>query len=97
MQRERLVYVCAHVLVCFQMSVRSYCIRKTTLRAYIDTLRMEDQLFGHPYFLKAAAGAIRTYLAITDAPSAAQKVRHATWLLVWTAEHTHTHRAHARG
>ncbi len=38
-------------------------------------LRMEDQLFGHPYYLKGALGAIRTYLALADRPSTAQQVR----------------------
>ncbi|MBA0866290.1 hypothetical protein Goshw_019701 [Gossypium schwendimanii] len=42
-----------------QFDFHSYCLRKMTLRAYVDMLRFQDRLHSHAYFHKAAAGAIR--------------------------------------
>lgn len=42
-----------------QFDFHSYCLRKMTLRAYIDMLKFQDRLHSHPYFRKAAAGAVR--------------------------------------
>lgn len=39
---------------------------QTTLRAYVAMLRMEDALYGHPFYARAAAGAVRAYLALAD-------------------------------
>ncbi|KAF5833413.1 NMDA receptor-regulated protein 1-domain-containing protein [Dunaliella salina] len=55
-----------------QFDFHNYCMRKTTLRAYVETLRMEDRLFGHPFYARAAQGAITAYLALHDAPSSTQ-------------------------
>lgn len=57
-----------------QFDFHSYCVRKTTLRAYVGMLRMEDKLYGHPFFARAAVGAVKVYLALLDKPSAAQQV-----------------------
>jgi peptide alpha-N-acetyltransferase len=54
-----------------QFDFHAYCIRKMTLRAYVRMLRLVDHLPGHGFFRAAAAGAIRTYLAIADAAAAA--------------------------
>lgn len=35
-----------------QFDFHSYCVRKMTLRSYVDLLRMEDRLYGHKYFFK---------------------------------------------
>jgi len=42
-----------------QFDFHSYCLRKMTLRAYVSMLKFQDRLHSHPYFHKAAAGAIR--------------------------------------
>lgn len=42
-----------------QFDFHSYCLRKMTLRSYVAMLKFQDQLHSHPYFHKAAAGAIR--------------------------------------
>lgn len=51
-----------------QFDFHSYCLRKLTLRAYVESLRWEDKLRGHPFYLKAAKGAVEAYLAIADKP-----------------------------
>ena len=58
-----------------QFDFHSYCIRKMTLRAYIDMLSMEDTLCSAEDYVHAAYGAIEAYLHRYDQPSAAQKVR----------------------
>lgn len=42
-----------------QFDFHSYCLRKMTLRTYVEMLKFQDQLHAHSYFHKAAAGAIR--------------------------------------
>lgn len=51
-----------------QFDFHGYCLRKVTLRAYVDVLRFEDELYGQKYFCQAAAGLIRTYLHLIDNP-----------------------------
>jgi len=55
-----------------QFDFHSYCIRKMTLRSYVAMLRMEDHLYDHPFFLRAAWGAVRAYLDLIEAPAAAK-------------------------
>lgn len=52
-----------------QFDFHSYCIRKVTLRAYVDVLRWEDALWGHETYAEAAEGIIRTYLYLHDNPT----------------------------
>ncbi|GAV89376.1 NARP1 domain-containing protein/TPR_11 domain-containing protein [Cephalotus follicularis] len=52
-----------------QFDFHSYCLRKMTLRAYVEMLKFQDRLHSHPYFHKAAAGAIRCYIKLYDSPS----------------------------
>ncbi|XP_024969080.1 N-terminal acetyltransferase A complex auxiliary subunit NAA15 isoform X2 [Cynara cardunculus var. scolymus] len=52
-----------------QFDFHSYCLRKMTLRAYIEMLRFQDLLHAHTYFRKAAVGAIRCYIKLYDSPS----------------------------
>lgn len=54
-----------------QFDFHSYCLRKLTLRAYVDLLHMEDRLLSNPAFRDAATGAIRCYLRIHDRPRGA--------------------------
>ena len=42
-----------------QFDFHSYCLRKMTLRAYVEMLKFQDRLHSHVYFRKAASGAIR--------------------------------------
>ncbi|KAK4754296.1 hypothetical protein SAY87_002400 [Trapa incisa] len=51
-----------------QFDFHSYCLRKMTLRAYVEMLKFQDRLHSHPYFRKAAAGAIRCYIRLFDSP-----------------------------
>ncbi|KAF6175252.1 hypothetical protein GIB67_030470 [Kingdonia uniflora] len=51
-----------------QFDFHSYCLRKMTLRAYVEMLKFQDRLHSHPYFHKAAAGAIRCYIKLYDSP-----------------------------
>ncbi|KAI4387032.1 hypothetical protein MLD38_004896 [Melastoma candidum] len=51
-----------------QFDFHSYCLRKMTLRAYVEMLKFQDRLHSHSYFRKAAAGAIRCYLKLYDLP-----------------------------
>lgn len=70
-----------------QFDFHSYCIRKMTLRPYLAMLRMEDTLFAHPAYGRAAAGAVKTYLHIADfglASSAGElAVLYSTFELCW--------------
>ncbi|KAH9714683.1 N-terminal acetyltransferase A complex auxiliary subunit NAA15 [Citrus sinensis] len=51
-----------------QFDFHSYCLRKMTLRAYVEMLKFQDRLHSHAYFHKAAAGAIRCYIKLFDSP-----------------------------
>nr|GMC73322.1 N-alpha-acetyltransferase 15, NatA auxiliary subunit-like [Ipomoea batatas]GMC74948.1 N-alpha-acetyltransferase 15, NatA auxiliary subunit-like [Ipomoea batatas] len=51
-----------------QFDFHSYCLRKMTLRTYVEMLKFQDRLHSYPYFHKAAAGAIRCYLRLYDSP-----------------------------
>lgn len=42
-----------------QFDFHSYCLRKMTLRTYVEMLKFQDRLHSHAYFHKAAAGTIR--------------------------------------
>ncbi|XP_073048390.1 N-terminal acetyltransferase A complex auxiliary subunit NAA15-like [Primulina eburnea] len=52
-----------------QFDFHSYCLRKMTLRTYVEMLKFQDRLHSHSYFRKAAAGAIKCYLRLYDSPS----------------------------
>ena len=47
-----------------QFDFHSYCLRKMTLRAYVEMLKFQDRLHSHAYFRKAASGAIRCGFSI---------------------------------
>ncbi|XP_036687166.1 N-alpha-acetyltransferase 16, NatA auxiliary subunit isoform X2 [Balaenoptera musculus] len=51
-----------------QFDFHTYCMRKMTLRAYIDLLRLEDILRRHAFYFKAARSAIEIYLKLYDNP-----------------------------
>ncbi|WJX48860.1 N-alpha-acetyltransferase 16, NatA auxiliary subunit [Trifolium repens] len=66
-----------------QFDFHSYCLRKMTLRTYVEMLKFQDQLHSHAYFHKAAAGAIRSYIKLHDFPpkSTAEEDEHMSNLL----------------
>jgi hypothetical protein len=49
-----------------QFDFHTYCLRKMTLRAYVDLLRMEERLHGHPSYCRAAYGVVRAYVGVAD-------------------------------
>ncbi|PIA65249.1 hypothetical protein AQUCO_00100614v1 [Aquilegia coerulea] len=51
-----------------QFDFHSYCLRKMTLRSYVEMLKFQDRLHSHSYFHKAASGAIRCYIKLYDSP-----------------------------
>uniref|UniRef100_A0A671VF51 N-alpha-acetyltransferase 15, NatA auxiliary subunit a n=1 Tax=Sparus aurata TaxID=8175 RepID=A0A671VF51_SPAAU len=51
-----------------QFDFHTYCMRKMTLRSYVDLLKLEDVLRQHPFYYKAARTAIQMYLALHDKP-----------------------------
>ncbi|KAL1780933.1 N-alpha-acetyltransferase 16, auxiliary subunit [Sigmodon hispidus] len=51
-----------------QFDFHTYCMRKMTLRAYVDLLRLEDTLRRHTFYIKAARSAIEIYLKLHDNP-----------------------------
>ncbi|ORX62151.1 N-terminal acetyltransferase A, auxiliary subunit [Hesseltinella vesiculosa] len=52
-----------------QFDFHAYCLGKSTLRAYVDMLRSEDRMRSHPFYLKAAKGAVAVYLTLADQPT----------------------------
>ena len=53
-----------------QLDFHSYCMRKMTLRAYIDSVHFEDGIFARCECVAAARRAIETYVALYDAKAA---------------------------
>ena len=51
-----------------QFDFHSYCLRKVTLRSYVNLLRFEDSIRGHPYYARAATGLVRCLLHLNDMP-----------------------------
>ncbi|BGP42870.1 hypothetical protein JCM10449v2_006882 [Rhodotorula kratochvilovae] len=53
-----------------QYDFHTYCMRKYTLKAYVELLRFEDKVRDHPRFLAAARGAVSIYCRMHDDPAA---------------------------
>jgi len=51
-----------------QFDFHTYCMRKMTLRAYVDLLRLEDVLRSHRFYARAASIAIAVYLRLHEKP-----------------------------
>ncbi|CAM9233198.1 unnamed protein product, partial [Lampetra planeri] len=49
-----------------QFDFHTYCMRKMTLRAYVQLLRLEDVLRSHSFFYRAARIATDIYLHLVD-------------------------------
>ncbi|XP_046876403.1 N-alpha-acetyltransferase 15, NatA auxiliary subunit a isoform X2 [Hypomesus transpacificus] len=59
-----------------QFDFHTYCMRKMTLRSYVDLLKLEDVLRMHPFYYKAARTAIHIYLGLHDNPLADDNKEH---------------------
>lgn len=51
-----------------QFDFHTYCMRKMTLRSYVDLLRLEDGLRSHRFYERSASVAINVYLRLHDKP-----------------------------
>uniref|UniRef100_M4C5L7 Uncharacterized protein n=1 Tax=Hyaloperonospora arabidopsidis (strain Emoy2) TaxID=559515 RepID=M4C5L7_HYAAE len=49
-----------------QFDFHTYCIRKMTLRSYMQLLRLCDEIYGRSFFVEAAHGAIACYEALAE-------------------------------
>lgn len=49
-----------------QFDFHNYCLRKTTLKAYVAMLRMQERLYSHKFYRRASRDAIRIYLQLFD-------------------------------
>merc|ERR1712061_145904 len=49
-----------------QFDFHNYCLRKTTLKAYVAMLRMQERLYSHKFYRRAAKDAIHIYLDLHD-------------------------------
>ncbi|KAI3335993.1 tetratricopeptide [Ustulina deusta] len=49
-----------------QFDFHSFSLRKGQIRAYVDMVRWEDRLREHPFYTRAALGAIAAYLGLHD-------------------------------
>ncbi|KAJ1549120.1 hypothetical protein HK405_009547 [Cladochytrium tenue] len=58
-----------------QFDFHNYNMRKMTVRAYLDLLRMEDRLKSHPFYFNAAVAAVRLYVQLLDKPSVEERER----------------------
>merc|ERR1719487_3042155 len=56
-----------------QFDFHSYCFRKTTLRTYVRFLRMQDDLYSHKFYRRAAKSAMIIYKQILDNPVEVKK------------------------
>lgn len=52
-----------------QFDFHAYCIRKVTLRTYCEMLKFEDNIWGLPFYGRAAEAVIEIYLKIMDRPA----------------------------
>jgi len=51
-----------------QFDFHTYCMRKCTLRSYVDTLRWEDTVFNNSFYARAAEGLVTVYLSLLEKP-----------------------------
>ena len=51
-----------------QYDFHTFSFRKGQIRAYVDMIRWEDQLRDHPYYSRAAVGAIKAYILLHEHP-----------------------------
>jgi len=49
-----------------QFDFHNYCLRKSTLKTYVSMLRMQDRLFAHKFYRRAAKDSVKIYLELHD-------------------------------
>lgn len=49
-----------------QQDFHSYCLRKMTLRAYIEMNEFYDNIYSQKFYFKAACGAVKTFIKLND-------------------------------
>merc|ERR1719272_2539592 len=49
-----------------QFDFHNYCLRKTTLKTYVAMLRMQERLYSHKFYRRAAKDAIKIYIELFD-------------------------------
>eukprot|EP00928_Gymnodinium_smaydae_P012035 TRINITY_DN14393_c0_g2_i1.p1 TRINITY_DN14393_c0_g2~~TRINITY_DN14393_c0_g2_i1.p1 ORF type:complete len:935 (-),score=227.05 TRINITY_DN14393_c0_g2_i1:167-2971(-) len=49
-----------------QFDFHNYCLRKTTLKAYVGMLRMQERLYSHKFYRRAAKDAIKIHVELYD-------------------------------
>merc|ERR1711972_333277 len=49
-----------------QFDFHNYCLRKTTLKTYVAMLRMQERLYSHKFYRRAAKDAVNIYLELFD-------------------------------
>ncbi|OLP96005.1 Adenosine 3'-phospho 5'-phosphosulfate transporter 1 [Symbiodinium microadriaticum] len=57
-----------------QFDFHNYCLRKTTLKAYVAMLRMQERLYSHRFYRRAAKDAINIYLELFDAKARGDEI-----------------------
>ncbi|KAI0485066.1 NMDA receptor-regulated protein 1-domain-containing protein [Xylariaceae sp. FL0804] len=57
-----------------QFDFHSFSLRKGQIRAYVDMIRWEDHIREHPFYTRAALGAVATYLGMYDSRQMANGV-----------------------
>jgi len=61
-----------------QFDFHNYCLRKTTLKAYVAMLRMQERLYSHKFYRRAAKDAIRIYMELHDMKQRGEKITSST-------------------
>lgn len=61
-----------------QFDFHSFSLRKGQIRAYVEMIRWEDKLREHPFYTRAALGAIAAYLGLHDSRLGANGVNGST-------------------
>jgi peptide alpha-N-acetyltransferase len=57
-----------------EFDYHSYCLRKNTLRGYMNTIKLHDRVRDHPFWFSAASKSIELFLHLTDSPSKPSEV-----------------------
>ncbi|KAI1334949.1 NMDA receptor-regulated protein 1-domain-containing protein [Xylariaceae sp. FL0016] len=74
LKRFHAVYAIFDVWQEDQFDFHSFSLRKGQIRAYVDMIRWEDIIREHPFYTRAALGAIATYLGMYDSRHAVNGV-----------------------
>lgn len=69
-----------------QFDFHAYCVRKVTLRAYTEVLKLEDNIWGDDYYFRAAGGIVKVYLHLHDNPAILQSTKEPDYSKMTAAE-----------